>query len=698
MGIEFGRTETPTGLVITDPIEQRQLQVRTPAPVSPASIDTDQFCFPVDTACTIDTESLTFNQRYSVHVHDENGQSIRSLEVGDTCTLDGSLRFVGLGGPIKLYCRIAAPAQIEAGIDSIRLSFADVSRVAIGARSLHEQPAGTIQTPDDPETMMRAVSALSSALKTTSVERSWPTLRGHPPLLERGDELEIPELVSPTETGVTITVPATHRELYTVAPLSFYLGARIEAGSSPRLEADGFEYAFDATALEDDVARTLRQLVFLDSLVRTEGLYRDELHERVALESTLPFDLGALYGAPLSEQLATYLQVPYDVLEPHLPRWPLTAYVPGEPDGVEILPYVVNELGIVRAPRGTTIEPSADRTAESGLTRSVRSPRSPDPTAGSTDRSSDLRVVEPAVVDGSIEHAWFGPDVPHNASKALVESFHNQLSRSARSETIEILVVCNDARMLEEHDVLGETYGSREALPFNVDSKFGVSRAELATLLRDGGYDFLHFIGHATPDGLRCSDGELDVRELATIDLGVFFLNACQSYQQGVALARKGAFGGIVTLEDIDNSEAVESGETIARLLNLGFPLRAVLELSQETAALGEEYLIVGDGSTDIAQSDGGAPIVVRLGTDSSEPIRFQTYTTKELQIGTASAPMVEAITQKYLTPGEIRNSELEPADLESYLTWTRTPLLIDGSFLWNDGLGAVEIPPAVWT
>ena len=36
-----------------------------------------------------------------------------------------------------------------------------------------------------------ALSTLSSALKTTSVERSYPTLRGHPPALELGDALDV---------------------------------------------------------------------------------------------------------------------------------------------------------------------------------------------------------------------------------------------------------------------------------------------------------------------------------------------------------------------------------------------------------------------------------------------------------------------------------------------------------------------------
>ena len=55
MGIEFERTTDPSGLVLYDRIEQRQLQIRTAEAVDPVVADTDGFCFPVDAACTFET-------------------------------------------------------------------------------------------------------------------------------------------------------------------------------------------------------------------------------------------------------------------------------------------------------------------------------------------------------------------------------------------------------------------------------------------------------------------------------------------------------------------------------------------------------------------------------------------------------------------------------------------------------------------
>ncbi|MCU4739798.1 hypothetical protein OB955_09675 [Halobacteria archaeon AArc-m2/3/4] len=697
MAIEFDGTADPTGLEMYDPIEQRRLHVRTPMPVSPESVTDDQFCFPVDTACSVETDSLVFDQRYFVDIHDESGQSNRSLEAGETATLEGETQFIGLSGPIRVYCRVTAPGRIETGINSIHITFDEATSVAIGARSLHEQPAATIRAPDDPEAMMHAVSAMSSALKTTSPERAWPSLRGHPPLIERGTDLEIPSTLERPETDIAIEIPPTYRNLYTVSPLAFYLGAEIRSGTEPTIVTDLATYDLGVeTRLEDDVARTLKHIFLLDCLVRTEGLYRDDLHERAALEEELPFNLWETYHAPLSEQLERYLSVPFDLVEPHVPRWPLTAHVPSTPDGIELLPFIVNELGIVREPRGERLETDASPqqlSSESGAAQFVRSAevhRSPVFTPGDDD---ELNFVEPAVSDESIEHAWFGTQVPRGASKATIEAYQNQLSRRARNESIEILLICNDARMIEEHDVLDEAYGTRETLPFDVRSEFGVSAEQLTSLLTEGGYDFLHYIGHATPDGLECSDGHLDVRSLSSIDLGVFFLNACQSYEQGLAMAQRGAFGGVGTLGDIVNEHAVEIGETMARLLNLGFPLRAALELARETTILGDQYLIVGDGSADIAQSDGGSPTALTIDKmrDGHELV-LRSYPTKEFRVGSVNNPNIQTSTNFHLTPGETAISEVDDAELNDYLTWTKGPVINQGTIKWNDGFKPTDL------
>ncbi|WP_254761486.1 hypothetical protein [Natrinema marinum] len=693
MTISFTETTAPTGLEVADSIEQRRLQIETAGAVSPAEIDTDGFCFPVDTTVAIETDGLVFDQLYSVTVHDRSGQTEASFDAGETVELDDRTQFIGLSGPIKLYCRIGVPGTIDIGLTSIRIALERPTTIELGGRSLHERPAATITTGPDIASMAKVISALPSALQTTSAERTWPTLRGHPPLIELSDALEIPDAIDEPAGDVTLTVPPDRLSLYRAAPLAFFLGATVRTGDEPALETDRFERPLPADdGFEDAVARLLERFFFLDCLTRTEGIFRYELHERRELEAELPYDLATLYEADLPARLERYLEVPYETIEPHIPRWPLTAHVPADPETVELLPFIVNELGIVRDTRGSPPDAVPGTATEelSGLVRSTSGARSP-PQPSSATQSS---FVVPAITDESVEHAWFGDGIPQQASKATLEAYRNQLARDARNESIEILLVCNDVRMIDEHDLLDETYGNREMLPFEIRSEFGVSTDRLASLLADGGYDFVHYIGHATPDGLQCPDGDLDVRTLESVDVGVFFLNACRSYEQGLALTRRGAFGGVSTDADVVNDDAVDAGETMARLLNRGFPLRGALEIARRNAGLGDQYLIVGDGSADIAQSDGGAPAIIELDRDGDGGFEFamRSYSTKEFQLGTATASTLETVEDRHLTPGYTPFAEVDRDSLQEYLTWTELPVLVDDRLRWNDGIGPIDI------
>ncbi|ADD04513.1 uncharacterized protein Nmag_0929 [Natrialba magadii ATCC 43099] len=739
------------GLEFHDSIEQRHLRVGTSTAVSPTTVDPQEFCFPVNKTCTVTTDELRFDQPYSVTVHDETGRTESNVGVGEQTTLEDRPQFIGLSGPIKLYCRIDTAGTVDIGLTAVRIELEHETTVTLGARSLHDRPAGTITTPPDIESMAQALSAFPSALKTSSPERTWPTLRGHPPLIELGETLEIPDAVRKSDIGpetgarmravsdtdaadtmdvnaaettppaapdlpatdsetltdgITITVPSRYLTLFQAAPLAFFLGARIEPGDEPALETPTFTYPLPSDeTFGDEIADLLKRFFFLDCLTRTEGIFQYDLLERSKLETELPFELETVYDEPLPERLAQYLEVPFEQIEAHAPRWPLTAHVPPEPESIELLPFIVNELGIVRPSSGETpSDPPGAATAEAQFVRSTsevppdsssgdqtpsRSP-SPSPSPSPAAPPDESAFVVPDVTDESVEHAWFGNNVPQNASKATIEAYRNQLDRDTRNDSIELLLVCNDAQMLDEHDLLDDAYGTRDELPFEIDSEFGVDSNRLATLLTEGGYDFVHYIGHATEDGLRCPDGDLDIRTLESVDVGVFFLNACRSYQQGLAMIRRGAFGGVSTYGDVANEDAVEAGETMARLLNRGFPLRGALEIARQNTALGEQYLIVGDGSADIAQSDGGAPAVVKLNHSDTGELDFsiQSYSTKEFQLGTATASNLPCVEDRHLSPGCTPFSSVTETDLYEYLSWNELPMLVEETLSWNDGIG----------
>ncbi|WP_049921410.1 hypothetical protein [Halopiger djelfimassiliensis] len=692
MTITFEETTHPAGLEVYDSLEQRHLQVKTDGVVSSVTDEPEGFRFPVNKTCTIETDELYFDRLFSVTLHDRTGRSEANFDVGETVALDERTQFVGLSGPIKLYCRTETAGTVDIGLTSIRITLERESTIELGARSLHDRPAGTITTPPDVESMMDAISVLPSALKTTSPERTWPTLRGHPPLIELGERLEVPDSIDRPDNdhGITVTVPPEYLPLYQAAPLAFFLGATIRPGPEPKLETPQFEYTLaDTRSFGDDIARLLKRFFFLDCLVRNEGFFQYDLLELSVLEDELPFALGSMYETPLPARLERYLEIPYEVIDSHAPRWPLTAHVPDDPESIELIPFVVNELGLVREATGTVADAvsSADP-SNAQLVRSAAATRSPPSVTG------DSEFVVPTVTDESVEHAWFGDAVPQNASKATIEAYRNQLDRGARSESIEILLVCNDARMIDEHDLLDEAYGTREELPFEIRSEFGVSSDRLASLLSEGGYDFVHYIGHATEDGLRCPDADLDVRSLESVDVGVFFLNACRSYEQGIALTRRGAFGGVSTYGDVANEDAVEAGETMARLLNRGFPLRGALEIAQQNSSLGDQYLIVGDGSVDIAQTDHGAPGIIELERRNEDEFGFsiRSYSTKEFKLGSVTESNLKSVADRHLTPGFTPFSGVEADSIQEYLIWIELPILIDDQLHWNDGVGPAII------
>jgi hypothetical protein len=497
-----------------------------------------------------------------------------------------------------------------------------------------------------------------------------------------GDHLHVPERLDRPETGVRLIVPPEYDYVYPVASLAFYLGARVIPGSPPRLTTrDGFEYDLTEDGpYEDTVAGVLQQLLFLDCVVRTEGLYRIDLHEREQVEDALPFSPAEAYEWPLREQVARYLEVPYREVEPHLPRWCLTAHVPTRPAGVEALPFVADELGIVRSPRGRRVAtPDGDRGDGGGalLDAAARQP-----------------YVVPDRTDEAVDHAWFADYLPLGATKAMVQAHENALDRDQPEGPLDIVVACNDERMARESEALDTVYGFHDDLPYRVESHTMLDRDALREVLCSEA-DVVHFIGEASRTGLECPDGALDVATLDRVGVELFLLNAPRSADQGVALVEAGAVGGVATLGEVRRDDAATIGRGLARLLNLGFPLGPAVELVEKHARGGDRYLVIGDGTADIAQTS-GAPLVcdVARRDDGDYDLSIETYPGRQAaRVGTFVSPFIESVDQQFLAPGRMsRVFTLSEAELRSFMDAHAYPLRVDGELRWNDTLDAMDI------
>jgi hypothetical protein len=676
-------------LSAVDPVERHRYTLSMPTVVAPESADTAQFLFPVDAAVSIHTSRIALPSVALAIIRNEEGKVLARTEHNARKELPKGRYTVELSPSIKLYLRVESALVVNANTEQMSLDFGERTEVVVGARSYHRHPATTVTTTAAPESMMQAVSTFGSALKTTSPDRSYPTLRGHPPTIELADELDCAGL-EPPKTGVTIEVPPESHAIFVVAPLAYYLGARVIPGEQPLVRTDeGFVHRLDGPAgFERTVERTLKQVFFLDCLTRTEGVFPVELHERRMLDGELGLDFAGLYEASLAEQVEAYLSVPFEALDCQIPEWKLTAHVEPTPANTEVLPFIVDDLAIVRSPCPQEVSVSNESSATfsefvRGDTRSVGT------------QSESLSYVQPTTSD-ALEQAWVGEGIPLGASKATIDAYHNRLERSPNDSDIDIdiTVVCNNTKMDDEREAIGDIYGEREELPFDVTVEYDLTTAELKDVLASR-TDLLHYIGHIDSDGFQCRDGKLDAKTVDSVGAGTFLLNACQSYRQGMSLIESGAIGGIVTISDVLNRDAVTMGRAFASLLNYGFPLRAAHKIARDESPLGGQYLVIGDGGIAVTRPPNGTPSLCEIerGGESFR-VEQRAYPTAERGLGSLFIPWEwdDGETEYYLSSGTIRTFESSEDKMERFFEVETLPVKIDGQLYWSDRLDVEAI------
>ena len=350
--LSFETLADPPGFEIADNVEQLRYRLHTPEPVSPTPVPTDQFHFPVESGVRLVTDELVLPSVVSLFVRDDDGGMVSEIEHLDSESFGSGSYILELSTQIKTYIEVEGPVDITADLFELRFAFEEPTAVDVGVRSRHNRPAATVTTTEEPVDLMAAISTFGSALKSTSPERSFPTLRGHPPLVEVGDGFDAPASLSKPETDVAIELPRDWGDVYRASSLAFYLGADVRPGDERALVVDGDRYSLQSDhGFEREVTGLLKHVFFLDCVVRTEGLYTVDLHERAAVADDLEFDLSDAYEASLADRLASYLEVPRAVTRPHWPRWKQTVDVAPEPGRIESLPFVVNDLAEIRIPR-----------------------------------------------------------------------------------------------------------------------------------------------------------------------------------------------------------------------------------------------------------------------------------------------------------------------------------------------------------
>ncbi|PSP98819.1 hypothetical protein BRC89_06615 [Halobacteriales archaeon QS_4_70_19] len=712
-GVSFAAATDDPGLRVLDPVDNHQYRLGTPAPVEPTPASGDRFAYPVDTAATVRTTAVRLPTATNVYVREPDGALVASVEHLEEASLDAGEYTLELLTPVKCYLRIGSAVDIHADFTETRIDFGDETEVLVGARSRRTSPATTVTTTTDPSDLLATVSTFGAALGTTMPERSYPSLRGHPPAVELGDELDTRGLTPPA-TDVWLELPETTEAALTAAPLAYYLGADVRQAEEPRVVADGAVHPLSdpGRGFERAVERTLKTVFFMDCLTRYDGAYGHgrRLHEREAVTGGLGLDFEALYHADHADRVRHYLTVPYEMIEPHFPQWKVAATARPTATSIETLPFLVDDLALVRTPQQSPDDPGTDESTQAeavsaflsgngavrapsgGFTRGPTDNKSGSSAGGGTQSTAapnvnDLSFVSPEPAD-ALEQVWVGEGVPFGASEALPTAYHNRLGRDSGDGEIDITVVCNEAAMDEETDVEA-VYGQRDILPFEVELRHDLSTDELADLLADD-HDFLHYIGHAEPDGLVCEDGKLDCGDLESIGVDTFFLNACRSYRQARALVEAGAIVGIGSHSDVTNAGAVDLGRTMARLLEHGFPFAPALNVAQEQHPTGQQYIVIGDGGMSVVQCEAGTALLCELEkTESGEiELTISGFPTRAHNFGSSFMPYLDGAENAfYLSAGEIDTFELSPNELTDFFSYGPYPVIINSSLVWSNEL-----------
>jgi hypothetical protein len=284
-----------------------------------------------------------------------------------------------------------------------------------------------------------------------------------------------------------------------------------------------------------------------------------------------------------------------------------------------------------------------------------------------------------------IEQAWAGRGYPLTVNKLDVSALRQRIDRRPSDDTIDIHVVCNDERMMEE-DAVRDLYGLRDLLDFDVTAHYDLSREELADLLARSA-DFVHYIGHVDDVGILCADGALDAKSLPEVGASAFLLNACQSYEQGRELVAKGSRGGVVTLSPVGNPMATELGRTLARLLNCGFPLRVALSIAQRHSIHGYQYTILGDGGLSLVQSERGIPRHIRVERIDSDLFDVEANAYPTDLFGFGSHVNLDPVWSRlrYLASAPLTRQVLSTEQLRTVCSTQLLPIEVGGELRWSD-------------
>lgn len=636
--------------------------------------DPDRFPVPVETVREIDARTVTIDRVPSITLRDRRGSVLKTTHSPATTISRRGRSFVEVCTPVKLYLGVDGFVEIRTGQRRTTLDFGERRTVQVGARILYDRPDLAVTTTESVDDVFAAVSAFGTIDLPSGPERSFQTYRPHPPVIEFGSALEVPDALSGTSSGLQLSLPGTYFHAAVGAPLAYYLGADLEPGHPPGIHLDGetlLTWPADAD-LDRECDRLLQRVFFLDCLARQVTGYDVTLRGKTALADRLGVSWADVATLGPGERLRRYLALPMDAIDAHLPAWSDRAYVVPNRTTIETLPYLAYDLvPVYRAGR------------VGGANREAEGRRQQLPAVASEGR---IRTASGLDQLASAATLTLGTTRPVGTDEVALAALRNRSRRNEQSDTVAITVVCNDPRMLPEGDSVESIYGTFATPSVSVRRHRELAVDELRDVLARP-TDYLHYIGHILDDGLRCRDGSLSVDTLSEVGAEVFFLNACRSRREGRAMIERGAVGGIATRRPIANQGAIAVGRTIAELLIRGYPLGVALAIAQERHAVCRDYAVVGDPRIEIADTESGLPYLCDVReTDGGYQVDLRTVLTSSVRKGSLGSFHLGDDDSYDLNP-MARSYRVGPEPLARFLQAERVPVRWQGEWAWSDDI-----------
>ncbi|RQG96643.1 hypothetical protein [Natrarchaeobius chitinivorans] len=542
------------------------------------------------------------------------------------------------------------------------LSFDHSTVVTLGFSDAPSYPRHTITVAPTTDGLATALSHLSAPLGDSGVQNASLAREGHPPLLEFGDETVVPDAVagSVPETGIELIVPDGPEWLFPATPFAYYLGATVTTADRDRpvirAPAVGLTHEFDPLPeFQIQVGKLVRRTFQLDLLVKTR-------YDALSLSEWSHFseeslDVDRLEGATNAERLRTYLELPESALETALPEWKRRWYVDPTIENATVLPFALNDIGLVLQPDVADRFGDAPGQNETGVGR------------------GDPVDFEPFV-------GWFADSEPDHAYQGRIQGFENELEFvQYRDADVRRVVVVNDPDRASAAEATTESFRERPPDPLPVEVHRNVSHDELADLLSTP-TDLLHFVGDC--DGsFACPDGTLDPAHLEDVDARLLVLDGPDSVDVGEAVIEHGSVAAVVRQPDREPTLSSDVRRLFFNLLAAGFPLNYARLVAEQYAAGRSDLGIVGAGLARIAENDPGNYghlHGIEPAGDGRFVVEDYAYVKRPGYYWNPDFPDAESTFT-----GKVVRNTTDAAGIKALVRHTDDPIVYDGRIYWPD-------------